>query len=127
MGRGLRGSHAMKKTASGFALGLVCALALDCAIAQQTAAPVDVPMQVDASTASSDAWISTRIKAALVPLVREQRGAVGVEVSHGVVVLTGSVEGELTRQQVIALCAQTRGVVTVDAAALKIAGLPSPR
>lgn len=76
---------------------------------------------------AGDAWIATRIKAALVPLVRERRASVGVEVVQGVVALTGTVEGEVTRQQIIALCAQIRGVAAVDAQALKIAGFPTPR
>lgn len=118
----------MNKTTRGFVLGLVCSLLVDAAIAQPASGTDAVPTPpADASTASGDAWISTRIKAALVPLVRERRAQIAVEVSQGRVVLAGTVEGELTRQQIIALCMQTRGVATVDASALKITGFAMPR
>lgn len=117
----------MRKMMSGLAFGLACALVFHCAIAQEMAEPVAEPAEPTAPGVVSDAWISTKIKAALVPLIRDQRASIGVEVANGVVVLTGTVEGEVTRQQVIALCTRTNGVLAVEAESLKVAGYPAPR
>lgn len=125
--RYLQSKYVMKNAVSGFVLGLVGVLTFNYAVAQERNEPDATATEPGTSAVVSDAWISTKIKASLVPLMRDHRASIGVEVAGGAVVLSGTVEGEVTRQQVIALCAQTRGVTAVEAAALKIAGFPSVR
>ncbi len=68
----------------------------------------------------SDAWITTRIKAALVPLRRDDRAAVDVAVHEGRVTLSGRVADRVAHAQVLTLARQVRDVVDVDAGALQI-------
>lgn len=110
----------------GILLGLAGWLAAGGALATLPPAPTlaePAPEPAVADQALADAWISTRIKAVLVPLVREGRADVRVEVRAGTVLLTGTVDGELTRRQLHARCLQLPGVVAVDDSALALHGL----
>ncbi|MCL7715035.1 BON domain-containing protein [Stenotrophomonas mori] len=106
--------------------GVLLALALPLgAVALPPAPPLPpLPPLPAAPREVSDAWISTRLRAALVPLQR--RGAAQVEVNtlDGRVVLDGRVDNALTLEQVTALAGGLRGVVEVDAGALQVGLVP---
>lgn len=74
----------------------------------------------------SDAWIATRIKAALVPLRRDDRAAVDVAVHEGRVTLSGRVADSVAHAQVLTLARQVRDVLDVDSEALQIDMTPPP-
>ena len=70
----------------------------------------------------SDAWITTRIRAALVPLQRDAAVDVRVNTTAGIVTLEGVVDSPLARERVLEWVAAVRGVRGVEAQALRIAG-----
>lgn len=74
----------------------------------------------------SDAWIATRIKAALVPLRRDDRARVDVAVHEGRVTLSGRVADSVAHAQVLTLARQVRDVLDVDSEALQIDMSPPP-
>lgn len=68
----------------------------------------------------SDAWITTRIRAALVPLQRDGAAQVRVATLEGMVTLEGVVGDRVTRDAVVAAAAGVRDVRGVDAQALLV-------
>ncbi|MGW8128123.1 MAG: BON domain-containing protein [Stenotrophomonas sp.] len=70
----------------------------------------------------SDAWITTRIRAALVPLQRDAAVDVRVNTTAGIVTLEGVVDSPITRERVVERGRWVRGVRGVEAQALQIAG-----
>lgn len=93
------------------------------AIAQVPPAAMPAPAQPPGGIWMDDAWIATRIKAALVPLARQDRARVDVAVHAGRVTLSGRVSDRVAHAQVLAL-AQVRGVQEVDASALQAGDTP---
>lgn len=80
-----------------------------------------VPGQMD------DAWITTRIRAALVPLQRDGNADVRVSTLEGIVTLEGVVDNRITHDQVVELAGRVKGVRGVDAQALQTGGIaPHP-
>lgn len=115
----------MKKPLAGFAL-LIALGMMNAVAAQERVEPSPVQGDVPATGGVSDAWIATRIKASLVPLTRESHADISVHVLNGVVALAGTVDDEVTREQVLSLSRQTRGVVGVEAASLEVLVSPLP-
>jgi len=72
----------------------------------------------------SDAWITTRIRAALVPVQRPGAVEVHVATHEGAVTLEGVVDDWITHDSVAALAARVRGVRSVDAQALRVGAVP---
>ena len=80
------------------------------------------PPQAAAPEQPDDAWITTRIRAALVPLQRDAAVDVRVNTTAGIVTLEGVVDSPLARERVLERVAAVRGVRGVEAQALRIAG-----
>jgi osmotically-inducible protein OsmY len=80
------------------------------------------PPQAAAPEQPGDAWITTRIRAALVPLQRDGHVDVRVATAAGVVTLEGSVDSPITRDRVVELATRVWGVRGVEAQALQVAG-----
>ncbi len=104
---------------------LLCLLAASPLQAQDVPAPAET-VEPAVPGQASDAWITTRVRAALVPLRRDGNADVHVTTLEGVVVLEGAVDNRLTHDRVVELAAQVRGVRSVDAKALKIGGIAPP-
>ncbi|MGE8219656.1 BON domain-containing protein [Stenotrophomonas acidaminiphila] len=102
------------------ALGCGLSLALPL---QALPAPGPLPLPPAPETdPMSDAWITTRIRAALVPLQRDAAVDVRVNTTAGIVTLEGVVDSPLARERVLERVAAVRGVRGVEAQALRIAG-----
>ena len=80
------------------------------------------PPQAAAPEQPDDAWITTRIRAALVPLQRDGHADVRVATAAGMVTLEGSVDSPITRDRVVELATRVWGVRGVEAQALQVAG-----
>lgn len=80
------------------------------------------PPQAAAPEQPGDAWITTRIRAALVPLQRDGHADVRVATAAGMVTLEGSVDSPITRDRVVELATRVWGVRGVEAQALQVAG-----
>ena len=111
------------------ATGRACvrSIALSCLLAAlplqaQDAAPPEavVPGRM------SDAWITTRIRAALVPLQRDGAAQVRVATLEGMVTLEGQVADRVARDAVVAAAAGVRDVRGVDAQALLVGAATVP-
>ncbi len=76
---------------------------------------------------AGDAWITTRIRAALVPLQRDGSADVHVRTLQGSVTLEGTVDSRITHDRVVELASRVRGVRDVDAQALQTGAIaPHP-
>ncbi|MBN8798202.1 MAG: BON domain-containing protein, partial [Stenotrophomonas nitritireducens] len=96
-----RRSLAMKAARSwvlcgGWLWGLSAASPLQ---AQELPAPPQAPVPGQ----MGDAWITTRIRAALVPLQRDGNADVRVTTTEGIVTLEGAVDSRITYDQVVEL------------------------
>ncbi len=66
----------------------------------------------------SDAWITTKVRAELLPLLREGNAQLQVETVAGVVTLQGQADNRLTRERIVERVARVRGVRAVEAEGL---------
>lgn len=109
----------MNRVGAGLLLGGLLGLAPAMpALAQELPVPAAAGAADDALV--SDAWITTRIRAALVPVLRDGRNQVQVATFEGVVTLQGEVDDWITHDSVTALATHVRGVRSVDAQALRV-------
>ncbi len=73
----------------------------------------------DVGQATSDTWITTKVKSSMMT-DSQLKGDVDVSTDHGVVVLTGTVPNDASRERAVALAKQTKGVKSVNDDGLKI-------
>jgi len=73
----------------------------------------------DVGQATSDTWITTKVKSSMMT-DSQLKGNVDVSTDHGVVVLTGTVPSDASRERAVALAKQTKGVKSVNDDGLKI-------
>lgn len=73
----------------------------------------------DVGQATSDTWITTKVKSSMMT-DSQLKGDVDVSTDHGVVVLTGTVPSDASRERAVALAKQTKGVKSVNDDGLKI-------
>lgn len=91
--------------------------------AQEPPAPPQAPVPGQ----MGDAWITTRIRAALVPQQRDGNADVRVTTTEGIVTLEGAVDSRITYDQVVELAGRVKGVRGVDAQALQTGAIaPHP-
>ena len=121
---GKRGTMKTTGLACVWGIALSCLLAALPLQAQEAAPPQDpvLPASPEAGVSGrmSDAWITTRIRAALVPLQRDGAAQVRVATLEGMVTLEGQVADRVTRDAVVAAAAGVRDVRGVDAQALLV-------
>lgn len=73
----------------------------------------------DVGQATSDTWITTKVKSSM--LTDSQiKGDVDVTTDNGVVILTGTVPNDASRDRAVALAKQTKGVKDVNDDGLKV-------
>ncbi len=104
-------------------IGLSCLLAALPLQAQEPARQEPVPPALPEAAVParmSDAWITTRIRAALVPLQRDGAAQVQVATLEGMVTLQGMVGDRVARDAVVAAAAGVRDVRGVDAQGLLV-------
>lgn len=73
----------------------------------------------DVGQATSDTWITTKVKSSMLT-DSQVKGDVDVTTNDGVVVLTGDVPTDASRDQAVALAKQTKGVKSVNDDGLKV-------
>jgi len=121
---GRRGAMTAGRRSGSLGIGLSCLLA---ALPLQAQEPVPPALPEAAVPARmSDAWITTRIRAALVPLQRDGAAQVRVATLEGMVTLEGVVGDRVARDAAVAAAAGVRDVRGVDAQGLLVAAATLP-
>lgn len=104
---------------------LAASLSLGLWVGTGQALAVDSPQQASKTASEepvTDAWITTKVKGDLLATRNVSGTDIKVETSNGLVTLSGTVKSQAEHDKAVATAKAIKGVKSVDASQLKVAG-----